>query len=225
MEVSESDIPKYNAPAGEIIPVLITVATYLPGCEATYKTNYGFDVTVTSKSEALLTSYGTTATMAAINAGTRYPEKCVEFLEFLNTDKEFYNLLTYGIEGKNYTKIDENYIKKSEENPYSQPGWAIGNTFNAYLLEGQPLTLAEDTKEINANAKRSPILGFTPDQEEIKLEMANCRAAMDEYLGGLDLGIVDVESNYKAFLQKLKAAGVDTMIEKLNKQLDEWEKK
>lgn len=225
MEVTENDIPKYATAKNGVIPWLITMATYVPGCEATYKNNYNFDVTVVTKSDALLTSYGTTATMAAINADTRYPVESVKFLEFLNTDKEFYNLLVYGIEGKNYTKVDENYIKKSTENAYSQPAWAIGNTFNAYLIEGQPITLAEDTKKINSEAKASPILGFVPKQDSLKIEIANCKAVLDEYLTILEQGIVDIDTTYAAFMAKLKSAGVDKIISELNKQLDEWEKK
>lgn len=223
MEVTENDIPKYSTPKNGVVPWLITLATYLPGCEAGAKTTYGFDVTVVTKSEALLTSYGTTATMAAINADTRYPVESVKFLEFLNTDKDFYNLITYGIEGKHYTKIDENYIEKSTENPYSQPGWAIGNTFNAYLIEGQPVTLAEDTKKINSEAKISPILGFVPKQDDLKVEIANCKAVLDEYQNVLDQGLVDVDKTYATFIEKLKSAGVDKIIDELNKQLDEWE--
>ena len=223
METSELDIPKYATPKNGVIPWLITMATYLPGCEAGAKTTYGFDITVTTKADALLTSYGTTATMAAINADTRYPEESVKFLEFLNTNKEFYNLITYGIEGKNYTKIDDKYIQKSTENPYSQPNWAIGNTFNGYLLEGQPETLVEDTKQINSEAKRSPILGFVPEQDSLKVEIANCKAVLEEYLDITEQGIAEMESTYPVFLEKLKTAGADKIVENLNKQLDEWE--
>lgn len=222
MEVTENDIPKYATPKNGVIPWLITMATYLPGCEANYKNNYGFDVTVVTKSEALLTSYGTTATMAAVNADSRYPEESIKFLEFLNTNAEVYNLITFGIEGKHYTKLDGNYIKKSEQNPYSQPAWAIGNTFNGYLLEGQPLTLAEDTKKINSEAKISPILGFIPEQDSLKVEIANCKAVLEEYLTVLDQGIVKIDETYPTFIEKLKSAGVDQIITELNKQLDEW---
>ncbi len=221
MEVTENDVVKYAKGEGEVIPWLLFMNTYLPGCEATYKQNYGFDVTVVTKSEPLLTSYGLVSTMAAINADTRYPEKAVEFLELLNTDKDFYNLITYGIEGKHYTKTGENHIERSTEHPYSQPAWAIGNTFNGYLLPGQADDVYEATKEINANAKRSPILGFTPDQEPIKLEIANCRAVLDEY-SIIALGIIDTEKEYAEFMSKLKSAGVDKIIKELNKQLAEW---
>lgn len=222
MEITENDVSKYKTGDGEVMPWLITMATYIPGCEATYKQNQGFDVTVSTRSEPLLTSYGLVSTMAALNADTRYPEKSVEFLELLNTDPEFYNLIVYGIEGKNYTKTGETSIELSTEHAYTQPAWAIGNTFLGYTLPGQAADVHAQTKQVNSEAKKSPILGFAPDQEEVKLEIANCRAVLDEYLDVLDLGIVDVESNYTAFIDTLKAAGVDSLISKLNAQLEAW---
>lgn len=223
MEVTENDITKYVKGEDEVIPWLIFMNTYIPGCEATYKKNYGFDVTVVRQSEPLLTSYGLVATMAAVNVDTRYPEKSIEFLELLNTDKEFYNLIVYGIEGKHYKKTGENSVELIDEAKYSQPAWATGNTFNGYLLPGQADDVHEATKAINASAKRSPILGFTPDQEPIKLEIANCKAVLDEY-AVVALGILDTDEVYAEFIEKLKSAGVDKIIANLNEQLEAWRK-
>ncbi len=223
IEVTEDEITKYVKGKDEVIPWLMFMNTYIPGCEATYEANYGFEVTVVKQSEPLLTSYGLVSTMAAVNADTRYPEKTVEFLELLNTDKEFYNLLVYGIEGKHYTKIDDTHIELSKENPYSQPAWATGNTFNGYLLPGQMDGVHEATKAINDSAKRSPILGFTPDQDPIKLEIANCKAVLDEY-SIIALGILETDKVYDEFITKLKAAGADKIIENLNQQLAAWRK-
>jgi len=222
MDLVGTDPNKYKVPEGEVMPWLFYVATDKPGAVEEHELANGYGVTVTTKVEPLLSSYSLQATMAAVNSDTRYPEKSVEFLNFLNTDAEFYNLLVYGIEGKNYTKLDDKYIERSEEHPYTQSNWAIGNTFNGYLLKGQPENLHEATKEINRTALRSPILGFSADQEPIKLEVANCQAVLGEYLDVLDQGIVDVESTYAAFIEKLKTAGSDKIIEVLNEQLEAW---
>ena len=109
-----------------------------------------------------------------------------------------------------------------DRHPYSQPAWATGNTFNGFLTPGQDKDVYEATREINRTAMKSPILGFAPDQESVKVEVANCKAVLDEYLDSLDLGIVELESNYNAFIEKLKAAGVDKLIADLNKQLTDW---
>jgi len=222
MSVVGLDPNKYKAPEGEVMPWLFYVNTDKPGMIEDYERQNGYGVTMTTETEPLMTRYSLLATMAAVNSDTRYPEKSVEFLNFLNTDKEFYNLIVNGIEGKHYTKLDGDFIEPSTENSYVEPGWAIGNTFNSYLLKGQPADLVEATKKINATAMRSPILDFSPDQEPIKLEVANCQAVLGEYLDVLDMGVVELESTYAAFIEKLKAAGSDKIIEELNTQLEAW---
>ena len=89
-------------------------------------------------------------------------------------------------------------------------------------MTGQAEDMHEQTKEINATAVNSPILGFAANQDEIAIQIANCRAVLDEYLTILDMGLADVETTYSAFIEKLKVAGVDTIIENLNKQLADW---
>ena len=221
MEVSLADLSKYAAPEDEIMPWLVFLNTCSPGAEGIYKRNYGTDFTFGTKTEPLLSSYGLTATMVAINADTRYPVESIKFIELLNTDKEIYRLLTYGIEGKNYTKTGENSIQPSKENPYSQNAWAIGNTFNGFVLPTQEPDVFEQTKALNDSAVRSPILGFAVDQEPVKVQIANCRAIAQEYVG-LELGLMDPEIYYPQFIKKLKAAGVDELIAELDKQLQVW---
>lgn len=224
METSENDITQFAGKTDEIIPWLGFMPTYKPGVEQEQKQVYNVDIAVTTKTQPLLTSYGLVATMAVINSETKNPEKSVEFLEYLNTDKEFYNLLVYGIEGVNYEKTGKDRIKVLDKVPYSQPSWAIGNVFNSYFMGEQQEDIWDKTREINESAKKSPILGFAADVEDIKLELTNCSAVQDEYLNMLDEGLADVDTTYKAFITKLKAAGVDKLIEKLNVQLENWRK-
>ncbi len=221
MEVTTDDITKYTTPEDQVMPWLIFQNTYSPGGEATFKKNYNIDVTYTTKSEGLVSSYALVSTMAGINVDSRYPEEAIKFIELLNTDPEIYNLLVYGFEGTHYTKTGENSIELSTENSYTQPAWAIGNTLNLFTLPGQPEDVAAQVQNINDTATRSPILGFTPNQEPIKVQIANCKAVTEEYRA-LSLGIMDSEKDYPAFIEKLKRAGVDEIIAELNKQLKEW---
>jgi len=221
MDVVETDITKYITPEDQVLPWLVFGNTYMPGGEATYKKNYNIDITYSTRSEGLVSSYSLVSTMAAINADSRYPEESIKFIELLNTDKDIYNTLVYGFEGTHYTKTGANSIELSAENSYTQPAWAIGNTFNAYTLPGQLESVYVDTKEINDTAKRSPILGFAVDQEPVKLQLANCSAVIDEF-GGLSQGIMNPEVDYPAFIEKLKVAGVDELIANLNEQLQTW---
>ena len=46
----------------------------------------------------------------AVSRTCQNPEVVMQFMELFNTDKYLHNLIVYGIEGKNYTKIDDNTI-------------------------------------------------------------------------------------------------------------------
>ena len=174
------------------------------------------------KIDPITTSGSVAATMNGISATSQNPEQAMKVLQLVNTDPEFYNLLVYGIEGKNYKKVGENRIELNTDMPYTWTEWNVGNTFNKYLLPDEPDTLVEETKAINEESFKSPILGFTPNLDSLKIEVASCKSVIDEYLKLFDYGLVDVDSAYPEFISKLKAAGCDKIIEEVQRQLDEW---
>ena len=77
-------------------------------------------------------------------------------------------------------------------------------------------------KENNETADGSKVLGFTFDNINVQTETAACTAVVDEYKKGLKCGSIDVDKNLPEFLQKLKDAGIDTIIAEKQKQLDQW---
>jgi len=52
----------------------------MPGVEVGYKNSYDIETVVSTPSKTLMSTYSHVATMASVNADTRYPEKTVEFL-------------------------------------------------------------------------------------------------------------------------------------------------
>jgi len=220
--VLETDFKKYaEYTKDQVIPLMGCTRAYQPGVEAGFLSNYGFEAEYVMRSEPILNSYGIAATMTALNSKTRFPEKSVEFLELLHTDKYLFNLIAYGIEGKHYEKVGDNKIKLTATD-YSQPTWAISNLFNSYTLESQDDDIWEQMQAINDSATRSPLLGFVPDTDEVKLEIANCNAAMDEYLDIVCEGLMGEEA-YNDFVAKLKSAGSETIMEKVNAQVAAWQ--
>lgn len=207
-----------------LIPALLRVNTYKPGVEVDEFNEHKFYPAWFSKSKAYLTSGGITATMNGISATCKNPQLALKVLEYVNTDKEIFNLLSFGIEGVNYTKIGENKIKRIQETPYVVANWAIGNVFNSYLEENQADDTWEATKAINDGAERSPLLGFNPNLDELKPQVASCKSVIDEFLEALDFGIVDVDTVYPQFIAKLKSSGADEIIAEVQKQIDEWQK-
>lgn len=162
------------------------------------------------------------ATMTAINKKSRYPELAYEIIELANTDKEFYNILSFGIEGRNYTKNSDGRITINQKSGYSaNAGWRFGNQFNAYILSSQPKDIWERTKKLNDEARSSKLTGYKPDFDKIKIEISQITTVQKRY-NAIQTGSGEL-SAYKAdYIKELNDAGLDTVVAELQRQVDEW---
>jgi putative aldouronate transport system substrate-binding protein len=174
-------------------------------------------------SEAWLTTGGIIATMNAVSRSSRHPEKAMEFLNLLNTDKYLYNLIILGIEGKHYKKIDPNYVEPIANSGFGiSCDWMYGNQFLAYFRPGQNTTDWDETVRINTTAKVSPALGFSFDPTPVQTEIAMVSAVVTEYHKPLVCGAVDPDRVLPEFTQKLKDAGSEKLVAELQRQLNAW---
>ena len=202
------------------------ISTYTPNGAGDRSKSMGFETAARQLSDAYLTTGGITSTLQAINVNSQNPENAMKLLELVNTDADFINLLSWGIEGVHYEKVSDKIVKKIE-NPattYSVRSWRFGNVFNSYLIEGNAEDTWEKTKQINDTAKTSRILGFSADMEPIKTEINNCNSIVTEYMDKMNEGLVDPISTNKEMIEKLKLAGCDKIIAELQRQIDEWVK-
>ncbi len=199
---------------------------YKPGVEVQEVVQWGPGVELVSTmlgEEALLTTSGLTASINAIPATSKNPERAMMALELVNNNAELFNLLAYGIEGQHYEKIDDNTIRQTATDKYAGIPWMMGNTFNAYVMEGSPADINEATIEFNNTAMPSKALGFTFDIEPVKTQAAQVQTVVDEYLPALNCGAVEnVEESLAEFNSKLEAAGINDMVVEAQTQIDAW---
>ena len=131
---------------------------------------------------------------------------------------------SYGIEGKHYTKIDDNTITIPDDTSYTLQGyqWMQGNVFLNYLTEGESPDKVEALKAFNAEAKKPIDYGFKFDNTAVEAEIAACQTVKSEYRKQVIMGSMDPEPIMKEYAAKLKAAGIDKIIEEAQKQYDEF---
>lgn len=200
--------------------------TYIPVTwkQATLSGFSGYtDLSIQPYGETYLQSGYVTATLTGVNNKSANPEKAVEYLNLVNTDKDLYRLLTVGIEGRDYTKLDDMHIEINQSTQYSpNMDWAYGNQFNAFLTGDLPIDAWDTQKEYNAASNKSPLLGFNFDPKAVQTEIANCEAISSEYLTIAQYGMMDPEVKYREFIKKLDDAGAEKIMTEMQRQVDEF---
>ena len=172
----------------------------------------------------------------AINALTwcvastsKVPEAALKFLNLTFSNSDVVNTLIYGIEGRDYVKKDDGTVNYPEgfdstTVPYTAQlsCGTLGNFFLMYPMEGtNPESLAWELDQ-NKNAKTSAALGFTYDNSRVKTAYTAVTNVIEQYLPALVCGSVDPEADIPEFVQRLQDAGLQTIIDSKQEQLDAW---
>ncbi len=168
---------------------------------------------------------------AGICATSQNGEASIIFLELLNTDKDIFNTLLYGVEGEDWVWVDQdaNLIARPEGyddyTGYAGIDWVLGNQFMAYYRE--PRWAENDVwgleSALNESATPSVMLGFSFDRTPVEAEIAQVIAVLDEYAAPLVYGWVeDWETGLADLLTMLDQAGLGAIQAEMQSQVDSW---
>lgn len=194
-----------------------------PYADVLWSKDLGYKVVATPIMDTYITNASTTGAMQAISVTSKHPDKAMQFLNLLNTDKTLRNLVNYGIEGVHYQKVGDGQIKITlEQKNYQMPYFALGNLFITYTLDNEPKTKWDEFKKFNSDSKKSPALGFKFDATPVNTEVAALRNILDEFGPVLNSGTVDPNEYLPKMNAKLKAAGIDKIVAEMQKQMDQW---
>lgn len=182
---------------------------------------------------AINKKYGPVATRATVLGGTnavfaqsQHKEEAVKYLAYINTNKEYRDMLAYGAEGTNFEyTTDENgdkFVKKLNND--FQPGtFAGGTTWILTPTEGVPATMYKDIQAMSEGAEATELIGFALDESNLGTQIAACSGILSEYTSGLQCGTYDdPDAVIDQMLTELRASGYDTVIEEAQKQVDEY---
>lgn len=201
-----------------------------PGGEVEFKNKFGFDFVQVPYQTPYISTDGILSTLNAISKTSANPERAMMFLELINTDKDLYNLICHGIEGKHYVFADKDKGVigmpdgvTAETNGYNPSSdWMFGNQFNSYYVDATQVGTWEATKALNDSAVVSPAVGFAFNPDPVSAQIAQTKKVIDQYRVALGFGSVDPDKYYAEFLKKLKDAGSDAIIAEKQKQVDAW---
>ena len=172
----------------------------------------------------------TIGNMNGIPQSCTNPAAVIKFLDWFYSDPSNVQLLVFGIEGEHYKRVegDEKRIEILKDASgtalYQFDNWEVG--YYPYTLfsvdESEESIIQQTTPLEEGTYVTSPVAGFIFNEEPVITEMANLTNEVVSSMYPIKFGFVDYEEAYDAAIAKLKAAGLDKVIEEYQKQLNEY---
>ncbi|WP_455616970.1 DUF3502 domain-containing protein [Eisenbergiella sp.] len=166
-----------------------------------------------------------------VSSNCKRPDKAIQFLNLCFASEEVSNLLRWGIEGTHYNRTDIGTVVEVENSGWHNPWNLFGDEGKIYVDDNAFQLMKETYPEVDTVEKYrekvweveySPAYGFNFDPTNVKTEIASCDAVHSEFGSVIGNGTVDPETEIPKYIQKLKDAGVQKVVEEKQRQLDEW---
>jgi putative aldouronate transport system substrate-binding protein len=165
----------------------------------------------------------------SVSSTSKHPDAALKFMNLIFSDKAVINLIIWGLEGRDYVKVDADHVKYPDGQdantvPYTAAisNGIIGNQFIQYQTVGTDMSDLQLMLSENKNSAVSPAFGFTFDNSSVTNETSAVLNVINEYLPGLNTGVMDPAVELPKFIAKLKAAGLDKINAAKQEQLDKW---
>ena len=176
------------------------------------------------------------STLWAIPVTCENPEKTFQFLNYLYADNALDNLLTFGLEGVSYEVVEKGekegqmVIRYADgvdaaNSPYNMGMHVFGDKTTIAVFEPMTLdyyTMCEEFNNSIPEDRVSRTLGYVFNSTPVATQASSVSAVVQQYSGIIAAGAQDPATVLPEFIQALKDAGVDDIIEENQRQLDEW---
>lgn len=165
----------------------------------------------------------------ALSYTCKNPERAMMFMELLYSDPYLYRLMNYGIEGELYTIDADGYYMPIEKAdwPEGEDRTFFTNMWGCRIDEFSypSITWSADTEKINAHkmdiATVYPLTAFSFDSSMVNAEYAAMCDVVSQYMPLITYGqMADVDSTIEQFRAALKTAGIDSVINAVQQQVD-----
>ena len=168
----------------------------------------------------------TTDSMVISNT-SKNPERAMALWNLITTDQEVYDALMYGVEGMTYELNESGQYMLLDTDLYSTSAmWAARTNELNRNQAGTPEDYDTMRKEwddaIVPGEGPERFAGFVFDTTNVTSEISACANVQQQYWWPLELGYVDAESGFAEYEEKMKAAGIEKIVEEAQRQLDEY---
>ncbi len=185
----------------------------------------GFPVHLAAYSGPYMSVATMRGAMNAINAASREQAvACLKYLELLNIDRTFRDILRYGVEGVHFNYAEDGTVTRTEQGNtnWTMDGFVTGSVVNASVLTGSDVDQWEKVYADYENAILSTLGSFSFDKTNVEPEHAACNAVMGKYMAELYTGTLDIDEMLPTIQEELRVAGYETVMAEAQAQLDAY---
>ncbi len=165
--------------------------------------------------------------MFGIPVTSQAPEKAMQYLNLMHSDATLVNLMLFGAEGENYTKVNDQQVELTDQNWYGVHGgaWTVGNTKLQYVLTSEDPAKNELLQSYADDAIATASLGFRFVKDNVADQIAAVDAVVTEMANPMMCGSVDPDDpdlGIEALKAALADAGMPDIIAEVEAQYADW---
>lgn len=201
------------------------------GAEEQDELSTGYDLSSAALfGDPYITSYSVNFNTWGIARNSKSPEKAFQCLDYIYGSSEIMNLLNWGVEGEHYKFVDKEKgiitypdgVDATNKKYGLNIGWELPNQTIAYVWEGEEPSKWEEQNDLIKKASRSKALGFTYDSSKTAGELTALTNAKNQFYDAIGTGSLNPDTAITQFNDALNKAGLQTVMDEKQKQLDEW---
>ena len=170
----------------------------------------------------------TAGSMFSIPITTENPNKAMQYLNLMHSDATLVNLMLFGVEGVNYTKLDDVRVDVTPDAAWYNVhagAWTVGDVRLQYVLANEDPEKNDKLIAFADGVPETVCLGFRLNKRKLTKQIEAINAVIKEYANPLMCGLVDPDDPDKgieAMKAALKEAGIDDFVAAATKQYEDW---
>ena len=155
--------------------------------------------------------------VTGVASWTEHKEQALQFLKLLNCDETLANLMSFGIEGRDY-HLSDGYVEDSN----GMDAFCMANIQITYPSGAEQKDKRESLRKLNERFQVSEFEGFTLDTKKIKNYKKIVDVVDGAYLKFLTEDEKETEEIFDELDKELKSLDINTAVAQCNRQYKKW---
>jgi len=196
------------------------------GADAIWTQSTGVVVKISKFSGPNLSTASIRGAMNAINASSPNVEQALKYQELVNTNREYRDMLRYGVPGVHFNYQDDGTVLVTERGRGNYRPWAFsqGSYSLSSVEAAEGVTVDPKMWEVifdgYKDLKSTNAIGFAFDVTPVEGQIAALQVIVEKYWTGLITGVSDPAVEVPKMIAEMEAAGLRAVQAEAQRQFD-----